>query len=145
MCGSTIYRYVLFIFLCLPTLVAAADLHVTINNVTSLKGRVVVAVFPLAAASDFPKEGSHSMGAKVKPTSSAVVSAVFNNVAVGEYAIAIYHDENNNGKLDTNFLGVPKEPFGFSNNARALLGPPKFSAAAFIVDNSEPQIITIDF
>ena len=51
----------------------------------------------------------------------------------GTYAIGVYIDENENEKLDTNFLGMPKEQYGFSNNARAF-GIPKFEAASFIID-----------
>ena len=51
----------------------------------------------------------------------------------GTYAIGIYIDENENEKLDTNFFGIPKEQYGFSNNAKAF-GIPKFEAAAFVID-----------
>ena len=51
----------------------------------------------------------------------------------GTYAVKLHIDENENGELDTNFLGIPKEQFGFSNNAKAL-GIPKFEAASFVVD-----------
>ena len=51
----------------------------------------------------------------------------------GTYAIGVYVDGNENEKLDTNFLGIPKEQFGFSNNAKAF-GVPKFEAASFVVD-----------
>ena len=51
----------------------------------------------------------------------------------GTYAIGVYIDENENGKLDTNFFGIPKEQYGFSNNTKAF-GIPKFEAAAFAID-----------
>ena len=51
----------------------------------------------------------------------------------GEYALSIYHDINDNGKLDTNFIGIPKEPIALSNNARARFGPPKYKDAVFIL------------
>lgn len=56
---------------------------------------------------------------------------IFQNVPVGVYAIAILHDENNNGKMDRNFLGIPKEGFGFSNNPKVLFGAPKFDEIKF--------------
>ena len=55
------------------------------------------------------------------------------DVPYGEYGVAIYQDENGNGKHDKNALGVPKEPYGFSNNARGKLGPAKWKDAAFSV------------
>lgn len=47
----------------------------------------------------------------------------------GEYAIAVFHDKNGNGEMDRNFIGLPKEPYGFSNNARGTFGPPKWEKA----------------
>ena len=49
----------------------------------------------------------------------------------GEYAISIYYDANGNGELDTNFIGIPKEPVALSNNAKAKFGPPKYKDAVF--------------
>ena len=49
----------------------------------------------------------------------------------GEYALSIFHDSNNNGELDTNFIGIPKEPVALSNNARPKFGPPKYKDAVF--------------
>ena len=55
----------------------------------------------------------------------------FSGIGPGTYAVAVFHDENSNGKLDTNFLGIPREGVGASNGARGHLGPPKFDAATF--------------
>ena len=49
----------------------------------------------------------------------------------GKYAISIFHDVNDNEELDANFIGIPKEPYGFSNNPKSSFGPPGFDAAAF--------------
>ena len=68
---------------------------------------------------------------------NARVTIVFNDVPPGEYAISLLHDENGNGKADT-VLFLPKEGFGFSRDAKARFGPPKFSAAAFTVDSDAP-------
>ena len=54
-------------------------------------------------------------------------------IPTGTYAIGVYVDENENEKLDTNFLGIPKEQYGFSNNSKAF-GIPKFEAASFLID-----------
>ena len=51
----------------------------------------------------------------------------------GEYALSIFHDTNDNGKLDTNFIGIPNEPVALSNNARPRFGPPKYKDAVFVV------------
>jgi len=58
---------------------------------------------------------------------------VIDNLPYGKYAISVYQDENNNNDLDTNFFGVPKEPYGFSNNVQGSFGPPSYEQASFIV------------
>ena len=58
----------------------------------------------------------------------------FGDLPSGDYAVALFHDENGNGKLDTRF-GIPREGVGFSNNPRLFFGPPRFAAASFEVTN----------
>lgn len=55
----------------------------------------------------------------------------FRDVEPGQYAASAYHDENNNGELDRNFIGIPSEAFAFSQGAKAGLGPPSFTEADF--------------
>ena len=59
----------------------------------------------------------------------------FNNLQGGKYTIRYFHDENANGSLDTNWLGLPKEGYGFSNNALAMFGPPSLNERLFEVRN----------
>jgi uncharacterized protein (DUF2141 family) len=63
----------------------------------------------------------------------SVVRIVLNDVAPGTYAIKAFHDVDRNGKLDTNLMGIPKEPYGFSNDAMGTFGPPSFEQASFKV------------
>ena len=58
------------------------------------------------------------------------------NVPPGEYALMVYHDENNNERIDKNFIGIPKEPLGFSNRYEPK-GPPSYSRAAFVLGEGE--------
>lgn len=58
----------------------------------------------------------------------------FEDIPPGTYALAVIHDENMNGVLDTNALGIPREGYGFSNDARAWFGPPSFADASFHYD-----------
>jgi uncharacterized protein (DUF2141 family) len=55
----------------------------------------------------------------------------FDDIPPGEYALALFHDENSNYELDQNFFGIPKEGFGFSNNAMGNFGPPSYQDAKF--------------
>ena len=68
-------------------------------------------------------------------------TVVFNNIPKGIYAVSAFHDENDNKKMDTNFLGIPKEPIGVSNDATGFMGPPKYNDAKFTL--SQNTIITI--
>jgi uncharacterized protein (DUF2141 family) len=61
----------------------------------------------------------------------------------GEYALSIFYDSNDNGELDTNFIGIPKEPVALSNNARPKFGPPKYKDAVFTL-GEEPLTQRID-
>ena len=62
---------------------------------------------------------------------------VFTGVAPGQYAVSLYHDVNGNGTLDTDFIGRPTEPYGFSHDVEAAFGAPSFKDAA--IDVSEPR------
>lgn len=61
----------------------------------------------------------------------------------GQYAVGIFHDVNLNNRMDNNFLGLPKEQYDFSNNARALFGPPSFEDAAFTLKGVIKQSIEL--
>ncbi len=65
---------------------------------------------------------------------------VFENVPYGTYAVSVMHDENRNGKLDSNFIGIPKEGVGASNNPRSKFGPPSFEDASFQLDRAEVDL-----
>lgn len=65
------------------------------------------------------------------PVESADFVYVLKDIPLGTYAIAISQDVNGNGKQDTNWIGIPKEPYGFSNNAKGKMGPPDFEDAKF--------------
>jgi uncharacterized protein (DUF2141 family) len=64
---------------------------------------------------------------------------VFEGVPYGWYAASLFHDENSNGELDSNLLGLPKEAYGFSNNARSAFGPPDFDKVKFEVNT--PRVV----
>ena len=65
---------------------------------------------------------------------------VFKDLPQGKYAISCFYDLNGNTDLDTGFMGVPNEPYAFSNNATALFGAPSWRKASFSVDSNEKRI-----
>ena len=64
------------------------------------------------------------------------------DVPHGTYAVRLYHDEDDDGELDTNMFGVPQEAFGFSNDARGNMGPPDFEEAAFTLESDSLSMTT---
>ncbi len=67
-------------------------------------------------------------------------SAIIEELEPGEYAVSSFYDKNGNGKLDTNFLGIPKEPTAMSNNAKGSFGPPKYKDAKFVLSSKNNTI-----
>lgn len=74
---------------------------------------------------------------KILPIENKEVAVVIDSLKYGEYAVRVFHDENRDGKLDTNFLGIPTEDYGYSNNASGWFGPPSWDKAKFIFDQPE--------
>ena len=111
------------------------NLRVEIQNVRVLEGNVYIALF--RPGKDFP-EGAPIEGKKLYAGSKSV-QATF-AVEPGDYAIAVYHDENGNGKMDKRVFGIPKEPYGFSNNFKPLMSAPKFNDCKFNVSDKGKAI-----
>jgi uncharacterized protein (DUF2141 family) len=104
------------------------DLTVRVSQLRNERGRVAVAVF--ASASDFPDQ-KRALAGQLAKIEKGRASVKFTGLKPGLYAVAVLHDENENDKMDFNFLGMPLEGYGFSNDASAAFGPPSFEAAAF--------------
>jgi len=113
------------------SVVAQSQVEVIITDVRDTTGTVMVALF--ADPETFLKKPT--LGKFVK-SKSGQAKAVFEDIEPGEYAVSIIHDANNNRKLDTNFVGIPREGFGFSNNVMGAFGPPSFDKAKFRVSGS---------
>ena len=129
------------------SLSASADtLTVTVNNIKKA-GEIHVAVYDNAEAfeADRGEKGGAASGiteGTIEMVEPGSVTYVY-ELPPGTYAIGIFHDVNLNNKMDNNFFGVPKEQYGFSNNARALFGPPDFENAAFVLKGSASQSIDL--
>jgi len=102
----------------------AADLTVRIDNVRGSQGQLMVAVYDSAAT--FLRRPLRELGTAAN---AGTTTLVVKDLAPGEYAVAIYHDANGNGKMDRNMMGIPLEPFAFGNDAQGTMGPPSFDAA----------------
>ncbi|MFO0570752.1 MAG: DUF2141 domain-containing protein [Polyangiaceae bacterium] len=107
-----------------------SSLRVSVTGFQSLDGHVVCALF--RSKSGFP-DGRHALRSTRARVGKAGATCRFGEVPRGTYAVALFHDADDDGELDT-FLGIPQEGFGFSRDARpSLFGPPSFERAAFRV------------
>jgi uncharacterized protein (DUF2141 family) len=105
------------------------NLKVTITKLDSNNGVVLVSLFK--EGSGFPDDAAKAFGKEKGYIVEKSATIIFKSVPPGSYAVAILHDENNNQKMDKNMLGIPKEGYGFSNNASAPFGPPSYKKASF--------------
>ena len=109
-------------------------LTVSLSNIKQAKGKVYVAVYDKQSV--FLSMDKMIDRKIITVTNSGNVVASFENLPPGQYAISCFHDHNGNGKLDTNFLGVPTEPYGFSNNARPKFRAPSWDETKFYLNTS---------
>lgn len=118
----------------------AQSLTISIKNVVSDKGTLRVGIFNSQA--DFLKKQVYGQIVKSK---NGEMQVVFEGVPQGVYAVSIIHDENENGELDSNFFGIPKEGFGFSNDAMGTFGPPSFEKASFKLTENATLTINLKY
>ena len=140
---STLVK-IIIVFLLSQTVLFAQDnmgqnITVKITNLDGNAGKVYVALYN--SETTFLEKKYKSTISTIKDSSCEVV---FENVPNGVYAISLFHDKNDNNKMDSNFLGIPKEDYGCSNNAKGFMGPPKWKDAKFkIQNNSVTQTIKL--
>jgi uncharacterized protein (DUF2141 family) len=113
----------------------ASTITVVINGVAVNKGHIQIGLFD--SPQEFP-QGKPKMGQTVN-SSHPRLKVQFTDLPHGDYAIALFQDANSNGILDKNFLGIPKENYGFSG--KKVFGKPDFADAAFTLKTDEQEIL----
>jgi uncharacterized protein (DUF2141 family) len=103
--------------------------EVEIVGLRSSQGQVLCSLF--SSAQGFPGERDRASALARSTISDGRALCAFSGPVPSTYAVALFHDENANGKLDRGFLGIPLEGVGASNDAPARFGPPEFDAASF--------------
>lgn len=111
-------------------------LTIEIVGFESDEGQVIVSLFN--SKETWPKETVQKVIQKILNKKSIIV---FNDLPFGEYGAAVIHDDNNNSKMDTNFLGIPSEDYGFSNDAEPSFGPASWNDAKFLINKRETKIL----
>ncbi len=131
----------------------SAELRVTIHGFRSATGTVLIGLYDsqapferaieMAGDTGFTNDPDRVAGAALRANAALTSTAVFTDLPPGRYAIIVFHDENGSGKLDKNILGVPLQPYGFSNDAQGFLGPPSFDDAMIKLGTGN-QVIDIN-
>ncbi|MBO0591530.1 DUF2141 domain-containing protein [Cellulophaga sp. E16_2] len=132
---------ILYALLFLPVMMwSQHTLKVNVQNVSNANGHIHIAVYN---SSDgflaFDQVYTSKTGVAVHGTTVIVID----DILEGTYALAVFHDENSNEKLDTNFLGIPKEHVGFSNSKMKTFGPPSFKECSFVLQGDKEIKVTI--
>ncbi len=102
---------------------------VTIEGFRSDKGEARATLFN--SSEGYPNKSEKAFKSDSAKIVDGQARIIFVNIPIGTSAVGVIHDENSNGKLDTNILGMPREGMGASNNAKGHFGPPKFDDAKF--------------
>ncbi|MFW5876078.1 MAG: DUF2141 domain-containing protein [Myxococcota bacterium] len=120
---------------------SAGRLMVVVTHVESGDGKVYCALFDRPEG--FPSDPDRALRGLSRRAREGRVVCPFGPVPAGTYAVAVIHDEDDDGELDTGLVGRPLEPWGVSNNPRGpVFGPPSFEDAAF-AHPARPQRIVI--
>jgi len=145
------YVAAFLLLLCLPATAAAQEdaaqkgtLTIRVTTLQNASGTLDLALYE--SARGFPSDTEQSVRrmsidlTERLNSDGGTVEVVFEDVPFETYAISMRHDENTNDKLDTNWIGIPKEGVGFSNNASARFGPPDFAEASFQLNAPQKQL-----
>jgi uncharacterized protein (DUF2141 family) len=114
------------------------SLSVHIQNANSDQGKILVLVFNQKEG--FPDAVDKAFKNYVLTPKNKQAQLVIENLSLGEYAISVFHDEDGNGVMNTNLIGLPQEKYGFSNNPKIFFGPPSFDKAAVQIGTEHRSI-----
>lgn len=126
--------------LTVATSAVASNLTIHVENLRSEKGSILLALRNDTVSQKYLDTQTNIVLTRTQKASEGMF--VLSDIKPGKYVISLFHDENDNGELDTIFMGIPNEGYGFSNNATAPFGPPSFDKAAFDLRDGQ-QVIKI--
>ena len=115
---------------------SAAELSVKVKDIKKIQGHLLVALYSSKESYD---DGETPLASKVKVASNEHL-VVFKDIPTGQYAVKLYHDDNDNNELDSNLFGIPSEGYGFSNNG-GQFGSPDYKEAKFeVMDKTSIEV-----
>lgn len=129
-------KSLLLLFGLISTLIPTNNpqLTIKISNIEKIKGEIKVGIFN--TDTNFLKEGYAIKNYSIKVENNTAILTI-TDLPKGEYAITMYHDQNSDNECNRNFIGIPKEPYGFSNNIRPKMSAPKYKDCKFILSENK--------
>ena len=121
-------------------LLAADVLTVEVTNIKKVKGTMNLALYDSAKSFGASSDVDSSLKTERTDVNDKKMVFTFKDLPKGKYAVNVFQDMNGNQKVDTNFVGMPKEPFGFSQNFKPRFGPPDFEDVVFDYNGGEKII-----
>jgi uncharacterized protein (DUF2141 family) len=121
----------------------AKSIKISIPNIKSDKGEILIALFN--KSDGFPENVTTAYQTAKLKAKKGLQSITLQNISDGRYALAIFHDENGDEKMNKNMLGIPKEGYGVSNNVKNLMSAPTFKEAAFIHNRNSELSIQLNY
>ena len=119
-----------------------SEIHVVVRGLRDNQGRVGCSLFN--GPNGFPRKKAKEFRGMWTKKQNHVAVCDFPNIPVGTYAVTVLDDSNMNGKMDFDLIGLPTKGYGFSNDAKATLSPPPFSAASFSYSGKGSLTVTIN-
>lgn len=116
----------------------ASEIHLTITNIPHDEGVVRLLIFN--SPSGFPDSPERAFKALRLPIENGKAEITLKELPLGSYAISAFHDHDGDGIMRKGMFGIPKDPYGFSNDARGAFGPPSFEKSAFILGNTSKKV-----
>jgi len=134
-------KHLIVLFLFIPWIsLGQNQLIVEVEGVRSSDGNINIAVYN--KADGFLKFENVFLSDSTK-ASQGKTELLIQSLPNGEYALAVFHDENGNDELDTNWLGIPREPIGFSKGHMKTFGPPSFKECSFTIASDKAIKISL--
>ena len=133
------------VLLAITSLLFSADktstLTLTIENISKANAPLRVGFYKKGA--EFPEKGKATFSKVLIPKKTGRVSFKVEGVEHGEWAVAMYHDLNNNNEIEKNFFGVPEEPYGFYRNFKPKLSAPDFEDCSFTFNGDKEIVVEL--
>ncbi|WP_296704171.1 DUF2141 domain-containing protein [Algoriphagus sp.] len=114
------------------------EIHITIQESLNDVGMIQVLLFNNKEG--FPSDPEKALKSISLPIKNKKAEIILKGIQPGSYAISVFHDDDKDGKIKTNALGIPIDKYGFSNNPTLLFGPPSFSRASFVVKDKPVKV-----